>query len=132
MEIIHKFWCTKCKVKGDTSTLTKYSLSRCKTHRNQYYLCHKCSSNKMKTFYKKNPEKVKSYVSNYSLKNKLKTSAHNILNSAVFQGKIKKPTQCEICKKSPERIEGHHADYYYPLSVMWLCTGCHNKKHKEE
>lgn len=49
------------------------------------------------------------------------------LGAAVQSGRIEKPSTCSICNKSfpREKIEGHHADYDYPLAVIWCCRQCH-------
>ena len=52
--------------------------------------------------------------------------AHNTLNNAIRDGRIKKPTRCEICDK-PSRLHGHHYDYTMPLDVIWMCEECHGQ-----
>jgi hypothetical protein len=64
-------------------------------------------------------------------KNPEKKKAHNKLNNAVRDGKIKKPERCQGCDTKPKRLEGHHKDYTKPLDVMWLCRSCHAKEHRE-
>lgn len=49
---------------------------------------------------------------------------------AIKTGKLKRPEKCELCKTccTPE---AHHYDYAKPLTVVWVCTKCHAKIHKE-
>lgn len=58
-----------------------------------------------------------------------KYRAHNILNNAIRDGKIKKPYKCEVCDKR-RTLHGHHDDYSKPLDVDWLCAQCHNGRHE--
>ena len=58
--------------------------------------------------------------------------ARNLLRKAVFRGKIKKPTACEMCGASGGIIHGHHEDYGKPLDVQWLCTVCHGRVHSRD
>lgn len=53
-----------------------------------------------------------------------KRKARNAVSWAIYTGKIKKPNNCEICKKE-SKVEGHHEDYSKPLNVKWLCFSCH-------
>ena len=55
-----------------------------------------------------------------------KYRTHNILYSAVRDGKIKKPEACELCG-SKSFIHAHHTDYSRPLEVVWLCAKCHGQ-----
>ena len=61
--------------------------------------------------------------------NQDKRAAHNLLNSAVKSGRVRKPDKCSKCGEGG-RIEGHHTDYTKPLDVMWLCRQCHVNEHK--
>ena len=56
--------------------------------------------------------------------------AHNMVNNAIRDGKLFKPSQCESCSSETD-LHGHHCDYNKPLDVMWLCDPCHKKWHKE-
>jgi hypothetical protein len=60
-----------------------------------------------------------------------KFKARGMLNRAVREGKVSKPTDCQRCGKytSSQLIHGHHADYAKPLEVEWLCTDCHADEH---
>ena len=62
--------------------------------------------------------------------NAIKRAAQIQVCNAVRGGRLKKPEQCGECGKGG-RIHGHHDDYAFPLSVRWLCPGCHNRWHKE-
>ena len=55
-----------------------------------------------------------------------KIRAHNILNTALRDGKISKDP-CFFC--GTEKVQGHHHDYSKPLDVTWLCSQCHSKFH---
>lgn len=64
--------------------------------------------------------------------NQSKRAAHIILGNAVRCGRIKRPSVCEVCNFPSDRIEGHHTDYAFPLSVVWCCRSCHVALHKKE
>lgn len=56
--------------------------------------------------------------------------AHNMVNNALRDGKIVRPSCCETCQRETE-LHGHHCDYNKPLDVMWLCDPCHKAWHKD-
>lgn len=59
---------------------------------------------------------------------KEKSRIYARIHLAVKSGKLRKPTQCEICGKEAQ-TEGHHKDYSKPLEVQWLCPHCHQVAH---
>ena len=49
---------------------------------------------------------------------------------ALEQGIITRPKKCERCGHGQHRgLDGHHASYYEPIKVEWLCRKCHRKHH---
>ena len=53
---------------------------------------------------------------------------------AIRQGVLKPADRCEECGREPytkrrKRLDGHHDDYAFPLSVRWLCPKCHARWH---
>lgn len=55
----------------------------------------------------------------------IKYKARNAVNNALRKGKLfKKPCSC-----GAEKVQAHHADYYKPLEVTWLCFACHRLLH---
>jgi hypothetical protein len=61
--------------------------------------------------------------------NRQKWQAHNILNSAIQRGEVKRPTECLVCGN--ESVHAHHPDYSKPLDVVWLCRVCHAAIHRK-
>lgn len=55
-----------------------------------------------------------------------KTKARRILNKAIRDGRIIRPSNCESCFKK-RFVQAHHEDYSKPLDVDWLCNKCHNE-----
>ena len=56
--------------------------------------------------------------------------AHSKVDYALRCGEMVRPSKCDWCD-STQPIKGHHDDYSKPLEVMWLCSICHAKRHKE-
>jgi len=76
-------------------------------------------------------KRIKSNTRNtkrWRAKSPRKYAAHNLLNNAIRDGKLKsKP--CERC--GAEKVHAHHENYDKPLEVVWLCTVHHHQRHKE-
>jgi hypothetical protein len=61
--------------------------------------------------------------------------AHRAVSRAVRDGVLIRPTSCQDCGDSPNKIVAHHHMGYseeHHLSVQWLCTRCHEKAHGTE
>jgi len=54
---------------------------------------------------------------------------HSQVNQAVKDGTLHKAKHCEVCA-SATYLEGHHADYNFPMDVIWVCRKCHRSIHK--
>lgn len=50
--------------------------------------------------------------------------ARDLVNKAVQDGRMVRPSTCEACGCSC-KPDGHHDDYAEPFSVRWLCRSCH-------
>ena len=57
--------------------------------------------------------------------------ARTILNNAIRDGEIFRPSTCEICD-CPGKIEGHHTNYGDSLNVTWICRVCHVEIHMDK
>ena len=64
----------------------------------------------------------------WAQRNQHKVRAHIASSNAVRCGKLIPLSLCEDCGKKT-KLQKHHADYSKPLSVEWLCTKCHGKRH---
>lgn len=71
------------------------------------------------------------YMSEYRKKNAIKQQAHNRVNHALIDGRLKRPSSCEECSDSRPHLHAHHDDYLKQLDVRWLCPGCHHQWHAE-
>lgn len=58
----------------------------------------------------------------------VKRKARQTLSNALRDGKIERPSQCDVCA-TPCKPHGHHDDYTKSLDVIWCCTACHGLIH---
>lgn len=52
--------------------------------------------------------------------------ARSVINNGLRDGKIKKPANCQGCKRASTKLEAHHPDHDKPKRVRWLCPDCHH------
>lgn len=76
-------------------------------------------------------QKYKEQKNEWAKRNKYKRKAQNRVEIALKNGTLKKSNKCEFCGKINCEIEGHHYNYSKPLDVIWLCTECHGKVHRQ-
>ncbi len=58
-----------------------------------------------------------------------KKAAVIAVTAAVNGGRLVRPTECQVCGATSNRIHGHHDDYSKPLDVVWVCPLCHRRIH---
>jgi len=93
--------------------------------------CHQCKRLRSRADYaKRSAEILAAQKRNGHTRGKpdpAKRRARWVLQTAVKDGRIVKPSTCGECRKHtpPHRLHGHHADYSKPLEVEWLCSTCH-------
>jgi len=68
-----------------------------------------------------------SYVKSYKQKNPLKIKAHNLINTEIRSGRIKR-LPCQEC--GALKVDAHHEDYFKPYDIIWLCRSHHNARHR--
>ncbi|KKL47965.1 hypothetical protein LCGC14_2330250 [marine sediment metagenome] len=131
--------CSKCKMEKDRSKFWRDSscedglCRQCKSCMKKYQQSDDCKKANQK-YKENNPNRIaktrqisdRKYRQNHPEKKK----ARNKISHAPRDGTIKRPSQCESCfEEGP--VEGHHEDYSKQLEVIWLCKGCHMKRHRE-
>ena len=62
----------------------------------------------------------------WRVSNALRRKAHNKVNAAVRDGRLK-PEPCFVCG---DKAQAHHPDYGRPLDVVWLCPEPHKEAHR--
>lgn len=79
--------------------------------------------------YRKNAAQIKARSAEYKRQNREKSRAHSAVEYALKTGKLTRPELCESCGKAA-RVVAHHPDYSERLSVVWLCSVCHQMLHR--
>lgn len=75
----------------------------------------------------KNPERYAKYNAEYRKIAPHKAQARNLIALLLKEEKLSRGP-CQICGEV--KTEGHHSDYNYPDSVMWLCKDHHAAWHR--
>lgn len=81
----------------------------------------------------KRQQGLMAYQKRHRANNPKKYKAHTALLNAVRDGKIDRPTKCEVC--GTECVpHGHHWSYEKEnwLDVCWVCVNCHLDIHTEK
>lgn len=90
------------------------------------------SYNKSQQRYRKKHKEIVDECNNrYNKKYPKRRSARVLLNCAIRNNILEKPSECSKCKKLC-KPEGHHKDYDKPLDIVWLCIPCHRRLHFEQ
>jgi len=125
--------CSKC---GKTKPETEFYRMGPNNPKPRAY-CKECGRQSDKDYRKKNMSSRIAYSRSYeqSTKGSPKTKARNKLKTAINNGTLVRPSQCQKCgatgsKGAGNQIEGHHPDYSQPLKVEWLCRSCHMRLYR--
>lgn len=119
------FVCKACTVKRQSQWAHKNPSSVAASH---------ARSNMKRTAYKRiwaraHGKSMQSSRAKWLANNPEKRKAHNTLNNALRDGKIKrKPCEFPGCKV---KSTAHHDDYSKPLKVRWLCWPHHKLQHRK-
>lgn len=58
---------------------------------------------------------------------------YQLFGHALAHGIIERPEACQRCGDRPDHtLHGHHASYYHPIDVEWLCSKCHKAEHRKK
>lgn len=119
-------YCSKCKVKD--VPFIKYSSYGGVS----YYRCRPCNSEHARKYRRteKGMANIRKALRKSINKYPEKQFARKKVSNAINKGLLVRPLTCSQCNVHG-RIEGHHLDYDRPLDVLWLCTSCHAKHHKD-
>lgn len=62
---------------------------------------------------------------------KRKAIARREVAKALKEGRLQRPSCCDLCTLEHSKLEAHHVDYGKPLSIYWLCSMCHGVVHRK-
>ncbi len=128
--------CFKCGERKPMTEFYKHKMMK-DGHLNK---CKECAKKDVAEHREKNIEKIRAYdrargnrqppeyEKEYRRRFPGKYKAHYMVSNAVRGGKMKREDKCSECG-SDFRVEAHHDDYSYPLTVRWLCSACHKQWH---
>lgn len=119
--------CTRARVTANREAKIDYYRE---FDRKRANLPHRVQARKDYAKTERGKERHQAGVKAYRSRNPARYQAHNLVNNAVRDGKLHKPSNCEACNKTAA-LHGHHCDYNKPLDVMWLCNPCHKQWHRE-
>jgi len=79
----------------------------------------------------KGKKKSAEYDAEYKGKHPEKIQAGTAVMHAIQNGKMIKPSVCEVCGCEHYYIHGHHESYEpeHWLDVVWVCPSCHKNIH---
>lgn len=130
--------CKRCDIEKPLTEYYKHSgmkdghLNICKDCKRKESIQHRNDNIEKVRAYdrKRGNRQCKSYLKEYRNNNKEKYKAHNKVNNAIRDGKLKKEN-CEVCGTS-KKVHAHHDDYSKPLDVRWLCPKHHRQHHTKK
>ena len=118
--------CTKCR-----TLKSIYNFSKKKDQlTNLNCWCKPCCTQNARQWRKKYPGKYRAQMASWVRAHPKQRRAIDQLNYAVQHGRLKRPKECEQCRRESTTIQGHHhLGYDHPLQVVWLCRPCHEHAH---
>jgi transposase-like protein len=119
-------YCSRCK------TVDGPFINYSRTGGHSYYHCRKCNTERLRKYRatEKGAERTRQAVYRAWKREPEKQAARLLLNAAVKDGRMIRPTNCPKCDKRCV-VQAHHTDYARPLKVKWLCRQCHADVHRE-
>ncbi len=133
----HEFYASRSDCKDCAKAAVRANYARNREHFREYErqratLPHRIEARDSYQRTDRGRERANAAKRAYSMRNPEKHHASNTADNAVRDKRLWKSPCCMApgCFNT-DRIHGHHADYDKPLSVVWLCSSCHSKLHRE-
>lgn len=122
--------CSSCK---EDKPIREFARNRAAQLGREYW-CYPCKRQKHKLQQRKHyKENINKERERSRLKAKTLTGqSRQIFRNALAGGKVKRFNCCADCKTNNGVMHGHHEDYNKPLDVIWLCSFCHGKRHRQD
>jgi hypothetical protein len=89
---------------------------------------HQKALDRQRRYRKNHPARMGEARVRWRALNKTKNAAHQSVKCALEWGSLVRPDRCECGRIGP--VDAHHDDYSKPLSIRWLCRGCHSAHHR--